>query len=396
MKRFAKNIKKHLKQDSMPEKKFICATIVAFLMIQMCMVSCTSVTKERQDIVGMEEVEECVIPLDSLTTQHPAYLQLMNDSTICFYNRATHNLCFVNLNTHTIYKKIQLYREGPNAILWLDAFYNDNDSIWVYEARNQTLTIVDTLGTILDKISIPTTDESGNPLRHAVLPYPMTVSPYVIKDGVHIMQGMAGFREEGQMYGSTLLYEPKSGKVMTDNAYPEVYGSDEDLTYWEPFAYRITTYTFMPDGNMLINYPVSDSLYVYDYAAHQRKPVYAGYSSPTNIKQKRAKTREGIKEDVLSQYRYIGIFYDKSRNVYYRLLRLPSETVNPENNRLVFFQQPVAVIILDSDLNIIGESILPTGTYTVESFVNSDGLHINVESDDDDMMVYRVFRLTEK
>ncbi|MDE5635159.1 MAG: hypothetical protein K2I52_02485 [Muribaculaceae bacterium] len=45
-------------------------------------------------------------------------------------------------------------------------------------------------------------------------------------------------------------------------------------------------------------------------------------------------------------------------------------------------------------LNIIGEQILPEGRYyPLFTFVNSNGIHINMESEDDDYMIFRVFNL---
>ncbi len=81
-----------------------------------CMISCTTnETVNRADYASLEESAPCVIPIDSVTIQQPRYLQLINDSTLCFYNLPSHHLCLANLNTKEI-TKIALHRDGPNAV----------------------------------------------------------------------------------------------------------------------------------------------------------------------------------------------------------------------------------------------------------------------------------------
>lgn len=101
--------------------------------------------------------------------------------------------------------------------------------------------------------------------------------------------------------------------------------------------------------------------------------------------------------DYLNQYSYFAILYDKANRVYYRIVRLPYEDYDINGNLDDFeLRKPNAVIILDEKLNIIGEYQFPAGIYyPLASFVNSDGLHIRVESDDDDFMKFRVFKFTK-
>lgn len=125
----------------MNKKSIICGAFVAMCrqvlsasLYMWCMISCTTnETENRADYASLEESASCVIPIDSVTVQQPRYLQLINDSTLCFYNQPSHHLCLANLNTKEI-TKIALHREGPNAVYALDAFYCDKDSIYLYEA----------------------------------------------------------------------------------------------------------------------------------------------------------------------------------------------------------------------------------------------------------------------
>ncbi|MCM1450352.1 MAG: DUF4221 domain-containing protein [Clostridiales bacterium] len=366
------------------------------IIIYACMVSCTHNSVSRIDKFDMVETDSCVIPLDSLTIQQPAYIQKINDSVMCFYNRATHNICFVDLNIPAVSGKIQLYREGPDAVPWIDGFYYDADRIYLYESWGKRISIVDTEGKILKRIEIPETDSSGMSPKYAVNPFPTSLSPYIVTDGKHILSGMDGIAVDGQIEGATIVYDESNDCVITGNPFPAIYGSSDDLSNWD-VNFRITSYAMMPGGDILICYPASDSLYRYHIATDTRQPVYAGYSLPTDINRGHFSSKEEKMVSTLRRYRYSGILYDDSKNVYYRMVALPLTNVNPDQIKEAMRKQRIAVIILDSSFNIVGETILPEGTYfTSYSFVNSDGLHINVESDDDDLMVYRVFKLAEK
>lgn len=150
----------------------------------------------------------------------------------------------------------------------------------------------------------------------------------------------------------------------------------------------------MPDGNWLINYPASDSLYVYNPSTGIRYSAYAGYSKPTNITRGDFTNQQEKAINQFRQYGYYGVLSDPINIVYYRIIRLPKENYDIDNYKEESKTQRLAVIILDSDLNIIGESLLDDGAYyPLFCFVDSKGLHINAESEDDDFMIYRTFRL---
>ncbi len=205
---------------------------------------------------------------------------------------------------------------------------------------------------------------------------------------------MDGNKNGKQKYGTTLILDSKADTVITGNPYPAIYGSEENLENWDVFAFRNTSYTLMPDGNLLINYPVSDSLYVYNPSDGCRYSIYAGYSNHSKITPGIFSNKEEKTVNYLSNYRYFGILFDSSNNVYYRLLRLPKKDIDVNNIREEESTQQIAIIIFDKDLNIIGEQILPEGRYyPLFTFVNSNGIHINMESEDDDYMIFRVFKL---
>lgn len=363
----------------------------------MCVVSCTSKQKThpRLSVAVMDEVEPCLIPLDSVTTQIAADIHMINDSTLAFFNMPSRDICIVNLNTMTT-DKVKIQKDGPNAISMVDAFcYVSPDSIWLYQAWGKNMTLINSQGEVRDKLQLPKTNKDGSLPQYAVSPYATTATPYLVKGQTHILQGMGGTVEEGQLYGVTAIYDIEKDSLITGNPYPEVYGEPKDMSEnWSTFGYRQTTYTLSPDGGIVTSFPASDSLYVYYPNEGKRLAYFAGYSEPTNIKPTKITSSEVESIHYLENYKYGAIVYDSSEDVYYRLLRLPKREYDLEKLREEESKKPNAVIILDGDFNIIGETILPEDTYfPLNTLVNSDGLHIQVESDDDDFMKFRVFKL---
>ncbi|MDR1356556.1 MAG: hypothetical protein LBJ58_02670, partial [Tannerellaceae bacterium] len=59
-------------------------------------------------------------------------------------------------------------------------------------------------------------------------------------------------------------------------------------------------------------------------------------------------------------------------------------------------EKSLLVIILDSQFNKIGESYLPDAPYlTLSYFVSPEGFHIQVNSEDDDIMKFKTFKIQE-
>lgn len=105
---------------------------------------------------------------------------------------------------------------------------------------------------------------------------------------------------------------------------------------------------------------------------------------------------ENSQLDYLRKYAYSNILYDKYAKLYYRFIRLPYEP-ETDNLDIEITKKPIAVIILDENFNIVGESELPIARYyPMHSFVDSEGLHINVVSEDDDYMTFKTFKAVNK
>lgn len=336
---------------------------------------------------SLQEVDSLMIPLDSITTQSVSKMQMIGDSVLAFYNSPSGHICLYNLHKGTT-DKITVFKTGPNAVNAVDGFcYVAPDSIWIYEMWGKRITLIDSEGTIKDRRKLSTENA-----EHAVMLYPDALTPYIVKGDKHYFQG-SGSNIEGQKIGTTVIYNAKDSTVFTANPYPAVYGGPDDLFNWGVFEYRMTCYTMTPQGEMAISFPASDSIYVYNPETDSRKAYFAGYSKPTDIHLVVFKDEQGKWTNFMSQYNYSFILYDKFNNLYYRLVGIPTDDYDSENIIKEINRKPLAIIILNSDFEKVGETMLPRDCYLfAKSFVTEKGLHISVESEDDDFMKFRTFK----
>lgn len=92
--------------------------------------------------------------------------------------------------------------------------------------------------------------------------------------------------------------------------------------------------------------------------------------------------------------------YDKYRGVFYRFVFPKVKVENEEEiSKLRRFPRKFVVMILDRDLNVLGETLMSENTYYPgNSFISKDGLFISISHPDnpvnkEDLMSFEVFTL---
>ena len=112
---------------------------------------------------------------------------------------------------------------------------------------------------------------------------------------------------------------------------------------------------------------------------------------------------EGIVESN-SKPKYDNIVYDRYRDVYYRFCRMKDTKTSPKGFLDRGYYQCLSdfsILILNSDLEVIGETLFEAGVYAPKLFfVNKDGLWLsenNYQREDitDDVLKFRCLKLVE-
>lgn len=333
-----------------------------------------------------------MIFLDSMTTQESNYIQLIDDDRLAIYNKPENTICIFSINEGKEIEKKRLYKEGPNAVLGIQGFYyQSKDSVWLYRSWEQEFVLVNESGEIIEKKiladKLPPLDKQ---VPYSVSPLPLGDLPISKNGNMLILQGMNGPGvEDGLQPATTILYDLNSDKVRVANPYPAIYGDMDKINErWGTFSYRVTPYTLNDKNEMIVSFPASDDISVYNIKDDSYQIFFAGYSSETDITSlSLGSSQTDLHRQYLEQYQYAGILYDKYHDLYYRLVMLPTFDYDLRIPNTQY--KELAIIILNSSFKKVGEYKLGKAGYKYRNvFVTKAGLDINVPSDDDDYLKF--------
>ncbi len=100
--------------------------------------------------------------------------------------------------------------------------------------------------------------------------------------------------------------------------------------------------------------------------------------------------------------RYFNLVYDKYRNIFYRFCYTGYNITKDDSSLELMMYLPIfSIIVLDKDLNVIGETLFPENTYNPYMyFVAPEGLyistnHIKNPDFDEDYLKFDLFELKE-
>lgn len=178
--------------------------------------------------------------------------------------------------------------------------------------------------------------------------------------------------------------------------YPPQYS---EYNWGGSFAYRLPFYDINKD-NIVISFPAHHYLIAHSLVTGVETEGYAGCSAISEI-ESYSKPKDCLidGDDVVDWYyktpSYEGIYYDRYKDCYYRIAKLPVPDSCYTEGEYNF--KPTVVIVLDSELNYIGESYLPSDLKyrTMNCFVSRDGLNIEVLTDDEDKIIFYQYKFTK-
>lgn len=169
-------------------------------------------------------------------------------------------------------------------------------------------------------------------------------------------QSMGESKISGKLFSAGKL-NLKDGTTEFLTEYPSIYHKYN----WGAMYYYFPSLTINDNKQLIISYPVSHKLYVYDLITEKKESVNGGSSlflkiSPfSNKKEEKPELKSEYTKYYQLNYAYGGIAYDKKRKLYYRLVLHPNknygETADPTRKK--------SIIVLDENFNFLGEAFLP-------------------------------------
>ena len=344
----------------------------------------------------LTKVAEYEIEIDSVTAPdftHYQYFQEAGKEYFSFLNKVTQEINFYNLETKTLAFKIPLYYEGPNSVGNLQGFnsgyhVHNLDSIFVLNRNYGKLFLVNGNSQVLNDYQIA---------YDKAIPSPVIApnAPMYLKDHrVHLINIQTGMNHFGvnknyrSDYATSL--DIQNDENQTYLSYPESYSKG----IWGITLHTISRTIDPHKQRFFVSYPIDDYIYEYNLDGH----AVGKYEATSSLKEKsmsmkkRHFTPRGRKNYYLSQSKYTNILFDPHRQLIFRecIGSIPKEALN--ENRLVFPDR--ALVMLDKNLKKIGE-IKEPGNQRLVLFFNEKGIHRYVETNNEDVLRFEVYEVTE-
>ena len=343
----------------------------------------------------LELSEDKIFHLDSETSQMTNIIQLFTENDTIFFsfaNEYDNSIVIYDYLSGNFISKLKFDKEGSDGVgNFTSYYYHSNDSIFIFYQWYGKLFILDKQTRKYDELDFNIPSYSSKELNPPSI-YPLTRAPIRKISNFLVCTGVQSSDDNKQFRPSTVLYDFYTNEIRFANNLPDIY---MNKSWGNLFAYKYACTTFN-NNTMVLSYGADHYITVYNIEKDENKSFYAGTKHYSEIKPSRLQSNTNFEdEDIhyMNNLCYRNILFDEYRNIYYRFVFLPHPNYDREDR---YLRRPFSVIILDSDFNIIGETLLPEFEYLIaQTFVSPDGLHVQVMSDNDDFMVFKTFKITE-
>lgn len=366
--------------------------------------SCTSKkTIKPIPVITIVEKGELIFSLDDSTIENMEYLQYFqrNDSNIfAFTNRYDNSIVFYDYDTRKYIDRICYHKEGGDGIGSIFSFYYINeDSVYLYHFNFRTLYHTNSKGRVLKKHQINVfPNPSPDSLFLAPILFPRTLSPLRLVNDEMLIPGflMAEVKGENEENRPVMTYyDLKTGGIRHSDSYPAIYHKG----YWGgDFIWRNPYYTLSPKNEIVLSFSADHNIRVHEFSNTKYKECYAGNGDDTEFEPIESYipidariSEEQCHRHYVENLNYGPILYDNYRKIYYRIVLLPDYDIDIKKKPI---RKPVGIIVLNEEFEIIGKCSLPKADYWInQCFVGVEGLHIQIQSDNEDELKFKTFMI---
>ncbi|SHN23427.1 protein of unknown function [Cyclobacterium lianum] len=375
------------------------------IMLFFC-ISCGSISENDQssnNVARELRINEnsIQIPLDEETSHYSMGLDYFKSERPLLFNFNHLKKCIqvYDMQEKLLSKEMKFEKEGSEGIGSLTGFYvHDLDSIFIFTTPG-TMYLTDLEQSYLSPITLEIPDGYVGPVFRAA---PFNSNP-IIRGDKMLAKVLVPARlldmEESQLSQQFL-----SAEFSLDN------GKGNFSAHKYPKGY-------LEEGLKAPYYSMAASpdRVVYSFFADHRLHVAEGVSSETKTVAAKSQylpeifpslSRTAVQLEYMTYLftspRYEGLIYDKYREIYYRFCYPSIEISGQEEiNQLRGYPKDFSIMILDSELNILGETRF-TGKHLVPNnvFVAEEGLYISANHPDnpnlkEDWLEFKLLELVE-
>ena len=377
---------------------------ITLFLVTILLQSCNSNSKEittPQELVSEGELVSLTIDdQTSNVSDGLVHFQDKNGSWLFKLNMMNNEIQLYNLDSKSLEKKIIFEEDGPEAVPnILGIHVQAMDSIFLFGYPLYSLQLTDTSGAIKANYNY---EPPFNYLAAFVHNAHYNYTPILRGNKLLVNTKFDG--DLRTIPDDTLATKSFSYTIDLENSEVNL------LPITWPAGYnasgsKLLEFSMASDGENLVYSLVADhDLYVSDLDGKFLKTVAAKSKYIDQSFPSFNEATDGFKtmKYVYASDRYERLLYDEYRGVFYRFVFPKVEVQNEEEiTQLRRFPRKFAVMILDKDLNVLGETLMPENTYYPNnSFVSKEGLYISINHPDnpnneEDQMGFEVFKLKE-
>lgn len=359
--------------------------IISFLLLSSCKQKNNITNKKKFDLI--ETSDEISFDLDDNTTLLIKalflYTENNNKEYLTFQNDKEPEILFYDIKTQAFIKKISLETEGNNGVGKTLGYYIKNmNEIYLTSLYFPHIIKINGKGEIIKKIDLKkSTNQPITEFQSMSFCYrPL----FFIGNNLYIPQFI---NKEIKEKNNFIENSPLSITLDTTNMhiehsdfkFPPILSTKEYYTQALGVEYN---YSRCFDGEKIIySFGYDENIYItsIENKLTTKKPIKSKYIKKLPaLKNRPENIQEGIKK--MNEIPLYGnLIYDKYQNIYYRICYPETEIDKKENMADIwqFGRKIFSIIILDKDLNIIGEKLFPEYTYiSTLTFIREDGLYI--------------------
>lgn len=364
---------------------FMIRRVLCLLGLSWCLFSCSSTGKG--DTCRLEPSDKMLsfsIPDDVRMPQASVFpFEEGGKSFLSFQNLPESEILIYEMESGRPVKKVRVRTEGDNAVTGAFGGYlmTDMSHIFIPSLYVNTIFVVDTIGKVGQRIQYSETADG-----RSLLPFIPDGNSQMVFVGnkLYIPQKMnlrLGDKALQESPVRAVIDTVRHAVEALPMRFPPLI-SAKDFGTVGAFG---ASYSCCYDGeNFVYSFAADEDLYVTS-AAHQeiaKKKAKSRYVERVEV----FRSAEGDFQKMLKAQcehaAYGKILYDKYRDVYYRFVYPPCEIDDYSGDYLDLYRsgrKTFSVMILDKQLQVIGETSFPAYTYnSYLAFVLEDGLYISL------------------
>lgn len=349
--------------------------------------------------------------------QHLIDLQLTKfdgQEYLSFYNRNNHSIYQYDYASGELFKKIQMSKEGPNAVqmfFTLDYFFHSIDSIFI-NSSYYGIYLIDNEGNVIQK-----RPDAINPGQRREVNLKFDEATEFSNNQIHCRTYFSVLNmKEGPLH-TRISIDMTSDKVVSETLYESTFINNYDeIRALEKekgrSLIRMNQYFAQANNQLFASTPISDSVYVFR-DSQLINTIYTGlpefkitdyktFMSITEIDYFKGGVQRNTKPVQPPQYG--NMFIDPDGKYLYRILIHGTKAKFNENLKKdlpnIFGATLIAVNIETEETTSyelpIDEIELSTNAFSNNVFVSNAGIHFQVkDQENEDEIAFRVFGVRE-